>query len=162
MKNKLIRGLLLMIVSTAMVSTTGCKRIQGEYYIEYITSLASRDLVKNLTYFYVEASVASTNQVSGKIINWYVKVYTAEDEQILEITMDNYESLGFNLKAVRQPVQGFYAGSLAVITNPAFPGDMFDGKVPAKALVRLYLQDMNDYQSETAFIGAVGFEEITE
>lgn len=159
---KLTFAMVILTLLVSMASMNGCKRIQGEYYIEYITSLASRNLVLDLTYFYVEASVASANQVSGKIINWYVKVYTAEDEQILEITMDNYESLGLNLKAVRQPVQGFYAGSLALITDPAVPGDMFGGKVPAKVLVRVYLQDMNDYQSEAVFVGSVGFEEVTE
>lgn len=159
---KLTFALVILTLLLSMASMNGCKRIQGEYYIEYITSLASRNLVLDMTYFYVEASVASANQVSGKIINWYVKVYTAEDEQILEITKDNYESLGLNLKAVRQPIQGFYAGSLALITDPAVPGDMFGGRVPAKVLVRVYLQDMNDYQSEAVFVGSVGFEEVTE
>jgi len=159
---KLTGGIIIVIMVASLLSMTGCKRIQGEYYIEYITSLASRNLTRNLTYFYVEASVASTNQVSGKIIDWYAKVYTAEDEEILEITKDNYEALGFNLVAQRTPIQGFYSGSLAVITDPAVPGDMFAGKTPAKVLVRVYLQDMNDYQSEAAFVGSVGFEEVTD
>lgn len=162
MKKKLIGGVIVLVLVMSMLSMSGCKLIQGEYYIEYITCLASRNLASNLSFFYIQASVVSTNQVSGKIIDWYVKIYNEADEEILSISMDDYEAMGLNLQVTRTPIQGYYSGTFSMVTDPAYPGDMYNGETPAKALVRLYLQDMNDYQTEVAFGGTIAFEEITE
>jgi len=162
MKKKLIGGVIVLVLVMSMLSMSGCKLIQGEYYIEYISCRASRDLVRDLSFFYFKASVVSTNQVSGKIIDWYVKIYNEADEEILLINMDDYETSGLNLQVARMPIQGYYSGSFTMITDPAFPGDMFNGETPAKVLIRMNIQDMNDYETELAFAGTIAFEEITE
>jgi len=162
MKKKLIGVGIVLLLMMSMLSMSGCKLIQGEYYIEYISSLASRDLAKNLSFFYIQAYVASTNQVSGKIIDWYVKIYNEADEEILTFSMDDHETMGLNLKVTRYPIQGYYSGSITIITDPAYAGDMYNGETPAKALIRMYIQDMNDYETEVAFAGNISFEETTE
>ncbi len=155
-------GIIILILGAILFTFQGCKLMSGEYYIDYITSRASRDNGAGLTLFYLQTSISSNNQISGKVADWSVRLYTAEDDLILEITSDNYESLGLNLVVQRTPIQTYYAGSLSMITNPAVPGDMFDGKTPAQVIVECRIQDMNDYEFDTKFIGAVAFEEITD
>lgn len=162
MKKRIAGGLVLLIMGVSFMTFQGCKRISGEFIIQYITARASRDQAKQLSLFYMEASIVSMNQVAGKVTNWAVRLYTAENELITEITSDNYESLGWNLVVQRTPVQPYYAGSLSMITNPAVPGDMYDGKTPAKVIVECDILDMNDYATTEKFAAAVAFEEVTE
>ena len=141
---------LALLMLAGIVAMSGCKAKEGIFRFEPSYFMrADRDLTKNLSSFLASVAIYADNSVEGEIIDWSFEIYTSENDLILTINLDNYNSHWFPvvLDPFKRDIIPLESNGMINLfanihdTITTVPRDMFNGEVPDNVLMTCTLRD---------------------
>ena len=139
---KQITGIIIIAITIiAMATTTGCKKENGSYNIDYLSASAMRHLGNNISYLDARCEISSRNFVAAHVLDWTFKLLDENENVIIEISDSNYRDLPFKVIVQKTPIQSNFYGTIGFQTENFVAGDIFNGTVPKRVSLTATLED---------------------
>lgn len=110
--------------------------------------------------FHFEVKGVTLNYIKGSFKKWYFTVYDSENTELFKVSDENYLEISQNIEVQKVEIDLYYDGYLIVKTTKNITGNILDGKIPDRILLRCTIEDQYGNETEYVSMGVVQFYQL--
>ncbi|MEN8154174.1 MAG: hypothetical protein ABFR75_09125 [Acidobacteriota bacterium] len=149
-----------VLILIVLIFSVSCKKKFGTFDLLQLSGKISHFNSSNMSAFHFEVKGVTLNYIKGSFKKWYFTVYDSENTELFKVSDENYLEISQNIEVQKVEIDLYYDGYLIVKTTKNITGNILDGKIPDRILLRCTIEDQYGNETEYVSMGVVQFYQL--